>query len=325
MKVGARIRSFFYRRLMKPNIVRVYKKENAVGNRPNAITANEQSPTRFDIPMNIIDHAEQGKESNLMNRSTVLPMISNIRNINKSYDSLKKNKENGKTKINDLFLDNLREFCKGHRVVNIGFTKLPRELIFKEKAVLYENAIVLVMEMDKENIALAPHRKTVKMIMHTYNDLGIAANKVATYLRKKGHAAQASHPLGGIVLYPPIAKSAGLGWFGRHGLLITPEFGARCRLAVVFTDIPNLPFATENEHSWIPDYCATCGKCISNCPPKAIYEQPIEQTNGRKTSIDNTKCFPYFAANFGCTICIKVCPFSTIGYEKLKAKFVKKN
>ncbi|MHA1245603.1 MAG: 4Fe-4S dicluster domain-containing protein [Candidatus Heimdallarchaeota archaeon] len=309
--------------MMKPNILKLYQKENAVGDRPNAITSNEESPIRFDIPMNLVERAEQGEDINLINRLTVLPMISNIKNINKSYDSLKKNKDNGKIIIDDTFLEDLREFGKGHGIVNIGFTKLPQELIFKEKAVLYENAIVLVMEMDKENIALAPHLKTVKMIMHTYNNLGIAANKVATYLRKKGHAAQASHPLGGIVLYPPIAKSAGLGWNGRHGLLITPEFGARCRLAVVFTDIPNLPFATENEHSWIPDYCATCGKCISNCPPKAIHEQPIEQRNGRKTCIDNSKCFPYFAANYGCTICIKVCPFSTTGYEKLKAKTLK--
>lgn len=308
---------------MKPNILKLYKKENAVGGMPNAIQADEDSPNRFDIPMNLIDTAEQGKPNNLMNRSTVRPMISNIKNINKSYDSLKENKGKEKTKIDDIFIQDLKEFSKKYGVVSLGFTKLPKHLIFQEKAVLYDNAIVMVMEMDKENIALAPHRKTVKMIMHTYNNLGIAGNKVAAYLRKKGYAAQASHPLGGIVLYPPIAKAAGLGWFGRHGLLITPEFGARCRLAVVFTNITNLPFATKNDHSWIPDWCATCGKCIRNCPPKAIRDQPIEQKNGLKSHIISEKCFPYFAANYGCTICIKVCPFSTTGYEKLKAKTVK--
>ena len=31
----------------------------------------------------------------------------------------------------------------------IGYTKLPRPWIFQDKAVLYENAIVLTMEMDK--------------------------------------------------------------------------------------------------------------------------------------------------------------------------------
>lgn len=324
MKIGLKIKRFFYRRVIKPAVEKIYQKENAIADKPNAIIANEFSPIRFDIPTNIIEFAEKGNKNNLMNRSTILPMRSNIRNINISIDSLDKNEECKRKNIDDNFLQNLKNFCNEQGIASIGFTKLPRRLIFKDKAVLFENAIVLTMEMDKDRIALAPHRKTVKMIMNTYNNLGIAANKVASYLRNKGYAAHASHPLGGIVLYPPLAQSAGLGWFGRHGLLITPEFGSRVRLAAVFTDISNLPNTSENTHGWIQDYCATCGRCIRCCPPKAIRERPIQQKNKLKTHINAEKCFPFFAQNYGCTICVKECPFSTVGYEKLHKITMKK-
>ena len=31
-------------------------------------------------------------------------------------------------------------------------------------------------------------------------------------------------------------------------------------------------------------------------------------------------CFPYFVANYGCSICIKVCPFNREPYDELKKK-----
>jgi epoxyqueuosine reductase QueG len=41
------------------------------------------------------------------------------------------------------------------------------------------------------------------------------------------------------------------------------------------------------------------------------------------THNDSQKCFPYFVANYGCSICIKACPFSPMGYEKLREKVMK--
>ena len=51
-----------------------------------------------------------------------------------------------------------------------------------------------------------------------------------------------------------------------------------------------------------------CRRCIKECPLGAIYENAIEQEAGRFTHIDNEKCFPHFGNNYGCTVCIKVCP-----------------
>jgi hypothetical protein len=320
MKLGHRIKRFFYKSIIKPNIHKIYQKEYAITEEPNTISANDQSPTRFEIPLNIFEHTERGKPNSLVNRSTVLPMLSNIKNIKRSMASLDKNCSEPREQITNAHIEELRDLCKAQGVVNIGFTKLPHHLIFKGKAVLYDNAIVLLLEMDKDKINKAPSRETVGMVMNTYNSLGKTANNVATFLRNHGYAAQASHPLGGIVLYPPLAASAGLGWFGRHGLLITPEFGPRVRIAAVFTNITNLPFVKENPHKWIPQQCSDCGNCIKKCPPKSLHEQPILNENGLITHNDNEKCFPYFVENFGCSICIKVCQFSTIGYDKLFEK-----
>ncbi|MHA1505357.1 MAG: hypothetical protein ACTSPT_09225, partial [Candidatus Heimdallarchaeota archaeon] len=179
MKTGSRFKRFFYQKLMKPNILKLYKKELKVAKIPGAISSIEQSPERFEIPMGLIDIAEQGKPNNIMNRSTIRPMISNIKNISKSYDSLSKNTNEPKEEISENLLEKLKEFCKKQNIVNVGFTKLPHHLIFKEKAVLHDNAIVLVLEMDKDKIAKSPSQETVGMVMDTYNKLGIVANKVA--------------------------------------------------------------------------------------------------------------------------------------------------
>ena len=159
------------------------------------------------------------------------------------------------------------------------------------------------------------------MIMETYDSLGKAANKVTDFLRKHGYSAMAGHALGGMAQYPPLAQKAGLGWIGKHGLLITPEFGPRLRLAAVYTSIENLPFSESNEHEWIADYCECCGVCARRCPPKAIYETPIVHSPERVTHIDREACFPYFIEHYGCSICIKVCPFNRRDYSDIKDRF----
>ncbi|MFX0024718.1 MAG: 4Fe-4S binding protein, partial [Candidatus Hermodarchaeota archaeon] len=128
------------------------------------------------------------------------------------------------------------------------------------------------------------------------------------------------HPLGGAVLTPPLAKIAGLGWQGRHGMIITPKYGPRMRIATVFTSIENLPSPIVNPHSWIENWCKKCGVCIIKCPTSAIKTVSIEQDNGLINHIENEKCFPYFVENHGCSVCIKECQFNKFGYDSLKIK-----
>ncbi len=238
--------------------------------------------------------------------------------------SIEDNKENYQHSITTEQLADFKEYAKTLGIDDIGFTKIPRELIFKERAICYDNAIILIKEMDKDAISKAPSIKTLKSVFETYDTLGILTNKLTNYLRENNFYAQASHPLGGLVLYPPLAQKSGLGWLGKHGLLITPKFGSRQRISAIFTSIDNLPYSQKNDHKWIEQFCDNCNKCVRKCPPKAILDNPIIHPSKRETHIDRDKCLPYFNKNYGCSICLKECVFSNIDYNIIKTKFKKK-
>lgn len=218
--------------------------------------------------------------------------------------------------------DELRQFAKSAGADEIGFASVPQEWVFKNTAIRYTQAVVLVMEMDKARMALAPNQYTAVMVHETYNALGQISNKIADWLRERGYAAHAGHPLGGMALYPPMAQAAGLGWRGINGLVITPQFGPRVRLAAVYNEIDNLPLYEGDEHAWVLDFCESCKRCIRDCPVDAFYDQPIEHDNSLVTVLDNGKCFPYFAKYHGCSVCIKVCPFNQQGYDKIRKVFL---
>jgi len=239
-----------------------------------------------------------------------------------SMVSLHKNPPRPKTQVPVGFLDGLEAYARSLDIASIGYTRVPEQWIFQGKAILHLNAIVLTMEMDKVRIDTAPSPAGKQAVMEIYRDLGIAANKLATYLRERGYSADAAHPLMGPALYSPLTQLAGLGWLGTSGLMITPEHGPRVRLAAVLTSIENLPFSTHNEHAWIQDFCAQCGICIHQCPVDAIYSEPIRRGNGQITCVDNERCFPYFTDYHGCSVCIKVCPFNHTNYDRIKERFL---
>lgn len=319
MKLRTRIRHALQPRLMMPIINRMMQWEQDVIDMPGAIRGGPDSPHRFNIMLEALkikgDHAPMPGFPR-----TVPYVASSAWNIRKSVKELALNPANGRKQITPELLDDLRIFARSVNVDDIGFATVPRQWVFQETAIRYDRAIVLVMEMDRARMNTAPSPDTAVMVHETYDALGQSANAIAGWLRERGYAAHAGHPLGGMALYPPLAQQAGLGWRGISGLLITPQFGPRVRLAAVFTEIENLPVYEGDDHAWVADYCDRCRRCIHECPPGAIYDTPISHANGLVTTIDNRKCFPYFIQYHGCSICIKVCPFHTTSYEKLKAR-----
>jgi ferredoxin len=324
MSFKAQLFTIFKQRVLKPQLKRMDAWEASVINRPGSLRGGENSPVRFNIPREGIKL--EGDHPPLPGFPTSgSQMIGSMISIHKSILDLDRNPVNGKKQIAPETLDGLRSFARSVGADEIGFCKVPQEWVFKDTAIRYTQAIVLMMEMDKDRMDLAPNKDTAVMVHETYNQLGQVSNKIADWLRERGYATHAGHPLGGMALYPPMAQAAGMGWRGLNGLVITPEYGPRVRLAAVFTEIENLPVYVGDEHAWVLDFCESCKRCIRDCPPEAFYDEPIEHASGLVTVLDNAKCFPYFAKYHGCSVCIKVCPFNQQSYDKIKASFLSKN
>jgi ferredoxin len=298
--------------------------EQALAHRPDSITGRPEGPQRYDIEGHLLSRdGSVGSKRRLFWFLFSFPFMTLIRrDIRRSFLSVQENPADAKQEITPEFLTHFSELARAQGVGAIGYTPLPPEAIFQEKGVLFDQVIVLIMEMDAAKMAQAPSRETFRMVMETYYELGRIVNVLTDTLRDNGYAAQAGHPLNGVTLYPLVAQQAGLGWCGDNGLLITPEYGPRQRIGLIYTNIQNLPVAAENEHAWIADLCARCGQCMRFCPSQAIYTEPQKGKSGLVTHIDVDKCFPVFAEQYGCSICIKVCPFNLHPYAQIKKGFL---
>jgi len=74
----------------------------------------------------------------------------------KCVKSVKKNSLNAKKKADKEVFSELEVYARKLGISDIGYTEVPREYIFKNSVLLFKNAIVLLMDMDKEKIEKAP-------------------------------------------------------------------------------------------------------------------------------------------------------------------------
>ncbi|WP_220681819.1 4Fe-4S binding protein [Methanofollis formosanus] len=232
-----------------------------------------------------------------------------------SVISLDTNPENPRTIADDDFIRDLELTLTGMGFSEIGYARVCEDEIFKQKGILYTNAIVITAPMDRAKIDTVPSIDGSDTFFASYAMLGEIVNRVADHLRAHGFGAQADPALGGKVSFPNLAENAKIGLRGRHGLLISPQNGPCQRIAAVYTSITNLPVRSENPHLWIREFCMTCGECARHCPGGAI----DPGSKRRRPFIDAKKCHPYFEEHHGCGVCIRVCPFHLQGYETIRA------
>lgn len=247
-----------------------------------------------------------------------LPLLRNMQRSAKMYDGKFVPTKDTAT---PAFIKTLETMALEGGATDIKFVKVPPNAIFQHKGIPHEYAIVFTVEMDAEPINTSPSFDSMREVMRGYGNLARISNKLANHMRKNGFAAYPGTALGGLTDYPHLAELAGLGVIGYHGLLISPDSGARLRINTIYTNIVNLPIEAENEHLWVRDFCAMCKKCVRQCPVKAIYEEPKARGDGGMQCIDHDACRTYFLGNYGCAVCLAVCPFSQIGYDKVKARF----
>lgn len=160
---------------------------------------------------------------------------------------------------------------------------------------------VLSTIQDSPSLIYKHHYKTVNWLLDQ------TAEKIANIIQKEGRhsiAIPASQTVDwerqeGSLDHRIVAQRAGLGWIGKSGLLVNPEFGARVRYATVLTDLP------LSVDSPINDGCGDCIKCIENCPARAITENGYN----KELCLNKLKEFARIKGIgvYICGVCVKVC------------------
>ena len=109
-----------------------------------------------------------------------------------------------------------------------------------------------------------------------------------------------------------LARKAGLGWRGKHTLLLNRESGSTFFLGEILVDVP-LPIDQEEE-----SHCGTCQSCIEVCPTQAI-TAPYQLDARRCISyltIENPEAIPVEFRRamgnrvYGCDDCQLICPWN---------------
>ena len=114
------------------------------------------------------------------------------------------------------------------------------------------------------------------------------------------------------VLEVALAEKSGLGWRGKHTLLINKERGSWFFLGEIYTNLP-LPIDQKSTN-----HCGSCSACVDICPTRAI-TAPYE--------VDARRCISYLTIElktaiplefrplignrvYGCDDCQLVCPWN---------------
>jgi epoxyqueuosine reductase len=129
------------------------------------------------------------------------------------------------------------------------------------------------------------------------------------------------------VLEVELAQKAGIGWRGKHTLLLERNAGSWFFLGEIYCDLP-LPVDDEQ-----PNRCGTCERCIDICPTRAI-RGPYQ--------LDARRCISYLTIEhksaipeelrplignrvYGCDDCQLVCPWNRFAKPSAEEDFKTRN
>jgi epoxyqueuosine reductase len=152
------------------------------------------------------------------------------------------------------------------------------------------------------------------------NRLQKLAERIRAAVGEFGHRAYVdSAP----VMEKALARNSGLGWIGKHTVLINRHAGSYFFLGELYTDLPLPVDAPASAH------CGTCTRCIEVCPTQAItgpYQLDAKRcisylTIELKGSIPEELRAPMGNRIFGCDDCQLVCPWNKFAQVATEADF----
>ena len=129
------------------------------------------------------------------------------------------------------------------------------------------------------------------------------------------------------VMEVELATKAGIGWRGKHTLLLSRDAGSWYFLGEIYCDLPLPPDAPASEH------CGSCTRCIDVCPTQAI-RAPYQ--------LDARRCISYLTIEhkgsipvplralignrvYGCDDCQLVCPWNGFAQPSAEEDFRARN
>lgn len=127
------------------------------------------------------------------------------------------------------------------------------------------------------------------------------------------------------VLERPLAEKAGLGWIGKHTLVINKEAGSWFFLGEIYTSAP-LPVTAQTP---VENHCGECAACLKVCPTDA-FPTPYELDAKRCISyltIENKGSIPLEFREpmgnrvFGCDDCQAICPWNKYAHTSTEPDF----
>ncbi len=186
----------------------------------------------------------------------------------------------------------------------------PRKLVEGTRSVVVVTLSYLTREKqaDSEAPILSKYAYGTDYHKIVKNKLHLLLGQIKNYCPEaEGRAFVDSAP----VLEHAWATRAGLGWIGKHSLLLSKESGS-------FTFIGELLLNQElvYDEATTTDLCGKCTRCIDACPTQAIVQERV---------VDGSKCISYHTIEykgelntasdfqnrvFGCDICQDVCPYN---------------
>ncbi|MEM7345726.1 MAG: 4Fe-4S dicluster domain-containing protein [Chloroflexota bacterium] len=288
-----------------------YKNPPPSGNTTNGLGVTEKIRARHvfhnatgeDLPWNTLD--EFFSYTNIW--GVVRHMLANVWQLRRQNGPIRRQQ----VKVDDpvAMAAQIKEVAKRLGAGIVGITPIIEDALYEGYEVPYQSAICIGLPMDREEMLEVPHERAAVEVMRAYREVSRIAIELGEYIRAIGWPAKAyGNPNSTEILHIPLAINAGLGQLGKHGSMISKEYGSNFRLSAVLTNLPLA--ADEPVDIGVDDLCLTCQRCVIDCPPGALANEKQMVRGEEKWYVDFDKCIPYFVKTYGCAICIEVCPWS---------------